>query len=154
MKKRKIIGKIVCLVFFIFFILQTFMQIRILKTQNSNFAGCIVKHRDFYGWINKTIKENGKTKDYWYYMDRKKYIMDFRNKNLIKDKSFEIDGKIYYFDKYGKLIENEGFKVLDNGKKMYFVPGNFGAYKSTYEKIDGKIYYFDENGYAKILNFK
>ena len=37
---------------------------------------------------------------------------------------------------------------------MYFVPGNFGAYQSTYEKIDGKIYHFDKNGYAKILKFK
>lgn len=140
-EKRRYTISCIILFIVIHLIVNQSIRITILKTSCSNFAGLIVRHRDFYGWVKKSIKscDNEKKENRWYYIGK--------NRKLIKGKFKLIDKKIYEFDEYGRLVENEGFKELKNENKMYFKKETFGAYVSTAVKIESKICYFNSEGY-------
>lgn len=125
------------------------------------------------GWVN--IEKSGK--NMWFYKDECNYKrgwyydenynawyyfydktidfpMDKLNATLMYDPGYEssrwleINNLLYEFEIGGKLIEHSGW-VNYSGKWMYYIPGDYGAYKDTTVEIDGIKYSFDSNGYLK-----
>lgn len=101
-------------------------------------------------WFHETLeeyitdsypKEKYNFGTYWYYIKNDVFAGADGEKWKI------INGKWYEFNEYGMLIENEGWKVV-NGKWMYFIPGDFGGYRSTTENIKGEKFTFDSDGYC------
>ena len=104
-------------------------------------AGHLVK-----GWYKKNSTENGSVS--WYY-----YLSDGS-----RAKGFEvIDGKKYYFDKWGEMASDQTFCYTEDGDQDYtgdlYYADASGCIVTGWKKliIDDAInwYYFDKNGCAK-----
>ena len=59
----------------------------------------------------------------------------------------KINGKWYEFSTYGDLIEHSGWKIY-NGKWMYHIQGDYGAYADQCGEINSEWFKFDSNGYC------
>ena len=70
------------------------------------------------------------------------YILDG---DYIEDGLQEIDGKTYFFDYWGKLIDDPGRKYLD-GKYYLIKEGGEVALTPGWHKIKGNWYYLNEDG--------
>lgn len=121
-----------------------------LSTPYSGIDTMIVKFKSFQGWVHHDIQkciDDSYPKSFetlvtkWYYIDEERIC------GAQGDEWRIIDNKWYRFNEYGILIEYEGWEVI-NDKWMYFVPGNFGAYRDGIYDINGEIFTFNEDGYC------
>lgn len=121
-----------------------------LSTSYSGIDTMIVKFKSFQGWVHHDIQkciDNSYPKSFetlatkWYYIEEERIC------GAQGDEWKIIDNKWYKFNEYGILIEYEGWEVI-NDRWMYFVPGNFGAYRDGIYDINGEIFTFNEDGYC------
>lgn len=122
--------------------------------QSSTFAGKSVSFGEkvnFSGWTkgsvvqidekNPEVEYNLAT--YWYYIeDGFAFVPVNLSSNWKK-----INNKWYEFNDYGELLEHSGWREY-NGKWMYHIPGDFGAYLDKEVNIDGEWFEFDLDGYC------
>lgn len=110
----------------------------------------LVRPVGFTGWVKgyiKTYDEKNPEISYdvashWYYIDSDYAFVPVNTSNWKK-----INSKWYEFNEYGELLEHTGWRQYD-GKWMYHIPGDYGAYADGWQDISGESFEFDDNGYC------